>query len=261
MPVTHHQGADLWWDESGSGDPLLLIMGLGYTHDMWYRVRPMLEPHFRVIFFDNRGVGRSSVPPGPYSIPLLASDAAAVLTAAGAAQAHVVGISMGGMIAQEFALAYPERVRKLVLGCTTCGYLTAVQASPLVQERLRQRATMTPEEGAWLMAPHLYDPRTPRERVAEDIAVRVRTYPTPHGYLAQVAAVMAWNACDRIRAIQAPALVIHGESDEMVPAANAAVIHKAIPGSRLVMLKDASHIFFTDQPEAIRAALLNFLRA
>lgn len=259
MPVTHNQGAELWWSEGGAGDPLLLIMGLGYTHEMWYRVRPMLEPHFRVIFFDNRGVGRSSVTPGPYTIPLLAADAAAVMDAAGVAQAHIVGISMGGMIAQEFALAYPERVRKLVLGCTTCGYLSAVQASPLVQERLRQRATMTPEEGAWLMAPHLYDPGTPRERVAEDIAIRVKTYPSAAGYLAQVAAVMAWSACDRIGGIQAPALVIHGESDEMVPAANAPVIHKAIPGSRLVLLKNASHIFFTDQPEASRAALLDFL--
>lgn len=249
MPFTGHEGAKLYWDAAGSGEPLLLIMGLGYTSDMWFRVRPALEDRFRLIWFDNRGVGRSSVPPGPYSIPLLAADAAAVLDAAEVEAAHVFGISMGGMIAQEFALQYPGRVRKLGLGCTTCGYRHAVPASDEVLEKTRLRAGMSPEEGSWFLVPHIYAKATPRERIAEDIAVRVRTFPTAQGYLAQLAGIFAWDARDRISAIRAETLVIHGVEDELVPPGNAPEIARRIPGARLEMLPDASHIFFTDQPE------------
>ena len=258
MPFVEHQGARLYWDERGAGEPLLLIMGLGYTSDMWYRALPMLEDRFRVLYFDNRGVGRSSVPAGPYPIPLLAADAAAVLRAAGVLSAHVFGISMGGMIAQEFALQYPDQVRKLALGCTTCGYLYAVPASAEVQGKTRLRAGMTPEDGSWFMVPHIYAKATPRERIAEDIAIRVRTFPTAQGYLAQLAGIFAWDARDRISAIRAETLIIHGVEDELVPPANAPEIQRRIPGSKLVMLEDASHIFFTDQPERTSAVLREF---
>ena len=258
MPFVDHQGARLYWNERGAGDPLLLIMGLGYTSHMWFRVLPALEDRFRVIYFDNRGVGQSSVPPGPYPIPLLAADAAAVLDAAGVARAHVFGISMGGMIAQEFALQYPDRVQKLALGCTTCGYLHAVPASEEVLQKTRLRAGMTPEDGSWFLVPHIYAKATPRERIAEDIAIRVRTFPTAQGYLGQLAGIFAWDARDRISAIRAETLIIHGVEDELVPPGNAPEIQRRIPGARLEMLEDASHIFFTDQPERSVALLRAF---
>src|SRR4051794_19933491 len=128
MPYADNDGTRIYWEEHGSGEPLLLIMGLGYTLDMWYRTTPVFAEHYRVIVFDNRGVGRSDVPPGPYALSLMASDAARVMDAAGVESAHVFGVSMGGMIAQEFALRYPARVRSLVLGCTTCGGPQAVVA-------------------------------------------------------------------------------------------------------------------------------------
>src|SRR5271157_4544854 len=111
MPFVENQGAKIYWDEQGQGAPVLLIMGLGYTSVMWYRTRPVLARRYRTLALDNRGVGRSDVPPGPYSIATMASDAAAVLDAAGIARAHVFGVSMGGMIAQEFALQYPAKTR------------------------------------------------------------------------------------------------------------------------------------------------------
>ncbi len=104
MPYAVNQGTRLYWTEYGEGTPILLIMGLSFTHEMWYRVLTWLTPGYRAIVFDNRGMGRSDVPPGPYSIPQMASDAAAVMDAAGISAAHVVGASMGGMIAQELAL-------------------------------------------------------------------------------------------------------------------------------------------------------------
>jgi 3-oxoadipate enol-lactonase len=119
MPVTANEGAELYWDSFGSGPPILLIMGLSFTHEMWFRLRPALTPNYHIVVFDNRGMGRSSVPRGPYSIPKMARDAAAVMRAAGLTSAHVIGASMGGMIAQELALRKPELVRSLILACTS----------------------------------------------------------------------------------------------------------------------------------------------
>jgi pimeloyl-ACP methyl ester carboxylesterase len=259
MPDTTSGGTRIYWEESGSGEPLLLIMGLGYPHEMWHRTRPVVSAHYRTILFDNRGVGKSDVPQGAYSIAQMAADAAAVLDAAGIERAHVFGVSMGGMIAQEFALNYPEKVNRLVLGCTACGGRTAIPAAPNVLAVLMARATMTPEEGAKAMVPYIYDASTPRDRIEEDLAIRRRNYPEVAGYMGQVQAILAWSAFERLGQIEAPTLIIHGETDQLVPPENAPILARAIAGSRLVMLPQASHIFMTDQPEASHREVLAFL--
>lgn len=259
MPYADNDGTKIYWEERGTGEPLLLIMGLGYTLEMWHRAMPALAEHYRVIAFDNRGVGHSDVPPGPYSISMMASDAAAVMDAARVDAAHVFGISMGGMIAQEFALQYPARVTSLVLGCTTCGGPNAAAAEPEVITALMARATMSVEEAIHAMAHFVYDAATPQERLEEDFAIRRRTYPTSEGYLAQLQGVLGWDSSGRLSEIAAPTLVIHGESDRLVPPANGRLIAESIPGAKLVMLPAASHIFLTDQPETSNRAVLSFL--
>jgi len=261
MPFINNQGAKIYWDEQGAGEPVLLIMGLGYPSAMWYRTRPLLTARYRTIALDNRGVGRSDMPPGPYPIGLMASDAAAVLDAAGIESAHVYGVSMGGMIAQEFALQYPERVRSLILGCTAAGGPQAVRAEPEVTQLLMARGNLTPEEAAEATVPFIYDSATSRESIDEDLAMRKDWFPRPEAYLAQLQGILSWEAYSRLSQISVPTLVIHGESDRLVPAGNGKLIAERIPGAKLVLLPHASHLYSTDQTQAAHEAVLEFLAA
>jgi len=260
MPIVDSSGTRIFWNESGAGDPILLIMGLGYAHQMWFRTRPVLDAKFTTIAFDNRGVGASDVPPGPYPIAQMAADAAAVMSAAGVDRAHVYGVSMGGMIAQQFALDFPDRVNKLILGCTASGGPNAVRATDEVMKVLMARATMTPDEGAEAMVPYIYDASTPRARIDEDLTIRRSVYPTEQGYTAQLQGILAWTSFDRLGEIKAPTLVIHGETDELVPPGNGRLIASRIPGAKLVMIPHASHLYTTDQPEMSDEAILDFLK-
>src|SRR5215472_9349403 len=198
MPFVENQSSKIYWDEEGTGAPVLLIMGLGYPSQMWFRTRPLLAARHRTIALDNRGVGRSDIPTGPYPIALMASDAKAVLDAAGEASAHVYGVSMGGMIAQAFALQYPNRVRSLILGCTAAGGPTAVRAEPEVTQLLMARGTMTPDEAAEAAIPFIYDNATPRERINEDLAIRRPWFPRPEAYIAQLQGILAWESYSRL---------------------------------------------------------------
>jgi len=260
MSFVENKGARIYWDEQGSGEPLLLIMGLSYPSYMWHRSRPVLAQRYRTIALDNRGVGQSDAPPGIYSIALMASDAAAVLDAAGVESAHVFGASMGGMIAQEFALQYPNRMRSLILGCTAAGGPYAVQAEPEALQALLRR-DVTPEQAKETIIPFIYDPATPRERIDEDMAIRMKWYPTAQGYMGQLQGIFGWEAYSRIEQITAPTLILHGETDRLVPSANARLIAEKIPASKLVLIPHASHIFETDQPAAAHQAILQFLAA
>jgi 3-oxoadipate enol-lactonase len=261
MAFADIQGTNIYWDEQGTGAPILLIMGLGYPSAMWHRTRPGLSASYRTVALDNRGAGESDVPPGPYSIALMASDAAAVLDAAGVPSAHVFGVSMGGMIAQEFALQYPERVQSLILGCTAAGGPNAKRAEPAAIEMLKARTWMSREQAAEAAIPFIYDTATPRRLIDEDIAQRHPWPTSPAGYLAQLQAILAWESFSRLPQITAPTLVIHGKADRLVPSGNGELIAARIPDAQLVLLEHASHLFSTDQPEATHRAIFEFLVA
>jgi pimeloyl-ACP methyl ester carboxylesterase len=166
---------------------------------------------------------------------------------------------MGGMIAQEFALQHPRRVLSLILGCTAAGGPTAVRAEGEATRLLMRRDKMSPEQAAEAAVPFIYDPTTPCDRIAEDLAIRRPWFPTPEGYAAQLQGILAWEAYSRLGQIVAPTLVIHGESDRLVPPANANLIAVRIPGAKLVMIPRASHLFLTDQPEVAHRAIFDFL--
>jgi pimeloyl-ACP methyl ester carboxylesterase len=258
MPFVENLGARIYWDEEGNGAPLLLIMGLGWPLQAWQRLRPALSQKYRTIALDNRGVGKSEVPAGPYSMPQMAADAAAVLNAARVNTAHIFGVSLGGMIAQEFALQYPNKVRSLILGCTAAGGPEAVRAE---DEALRVLMTRGQDADQFARAinPFIYDAATSPQLVEEDTAARRKWYASGDGYFAQLQAVIGWEAYSRLAQIAAPTLVIHGEKDRLVPAENGKRIAARIPGAKLVLIPGASHIFPTDQPVATQTTILEFL--
>lgn len=261
MPFAENDKTKIYWEEHGAGEPLLLIMGLGGSQKEWSRLIPALSAHCRVITFDNRGAGESIASDEPFSIPLMASDAKSVLDAAKIESAHVLGMSMGGMIAQEFAVNYPEKTRSLVLAVTGCGGPEAVLAAPEVLFALRGRGVRTPEEAFWAMAPFVYDADTPRERIAEDLAARQEKFTTPENFMRQLQAIMTWQGSfQRLSNIKIPTLVLHGVNDRLIPSANARILADAISHARLVELENTSHIFMTDQPEKSAAVILEFLK-
>ncbi|HET8923045.1 MAG TPA: alpha/beta fold hydrolase [Candidatus Acidoferrum sp.] len=260
MPFAESQGTKIYWDEQGLGEAVLLIMGLGWASNMWHRTRPVLAARYRTIAFDNRGAGRSDVPSGPYTIGTMATDAAAALDAAGIQSTHVIGASMGGMIAQEFALQYPKRVRSLILACTAPGGPHAVQAEPDAIQLLFRREGNA-KERAEAAVPFIYDVSTPRERIDQDLARLSEWYPNPEGYTAQLQGILAWEAYSRLSQINAPTLVIHGVNDRLIPIANADLIASRIPEAQFIKLAHASHIFMTDQPAAAHQSFLDFLSA
>lgn len=260
VPFVENRGAKIYWDELGQGQPILLIMGFSYPSDMWHRARPKMAESHRTIALDNRGIGRSTCPPGPYSMKLLASDAAAVLDAANEKTAHIFGVSMGGMIAQEFAVQYPQRVRSLILACTSPGGWHSVKPGIHVLTTLMARPTMTPERAREAFIPIIYASSTAPELIDEDMAILKNWIATPAIYRAQLKAILFWQAYSRLPQIKAPTLVIHGLQDQLVPSKNSEIIASRIPGARLVLIPDAGHIFGTDQPEAAQQAVSSFLR-
>jgi pimeloyl-ACP methyl ester carboxylesterase len=262
VPYVERAGATIWWDALGAGPALLLVQGLGYPSDAWWRLRPALSERHRTIAFDNRGVGRTGVPAEPFSIDDMADDAAAVIRAAGETAADVFGASMGGIIAQELALRHPSLVRSLILGCTGPGGRDAVLADPGAAGFLAARAGMTAREAAVASIPWVYADATPQEEIMADIDVRMTRPTSADGYSAQLRAVMAHGGTlPRLRDLAVPTLIIHGTADRLVPPANADLLAGAIPGAEQVMLDGAGHIFTTERRAETVRAVLRFLDA
>ena len=229
-------------------------MGLGMTATGWWRTVPVLvAAGLNVITFDNRGVGRSDRPPGPYATATLADDAIAVLDAASVKRAHVYGISLGGMIAQELALRHADRIASLVLGATTAGGHRAIPADGQTLEFFQRRGQMPAVEAVWASVPYNYSTRTRAEhgdRIAQDISQRLRYPIEREPYAAQLGAALAHDAHDRLAQIRASTLVVHGLEDVMVPPANGRLLADLIADSRLLELRGAAHLYPTDEPSA-----------
>lgn len=249
----------LAWEETGSGSPVLLIHGLGYARWGWEPLLPLLAERHRVISFDNRGIGESSVPPGPYTAEMMAGDAVAVLDAAGVESAHVVGTSLGGMIAQELALAHPARVDRLVLIATTPG-APAGHPMPEVTVRLLTEAPqLDPEVALRRFVENALGPDPDPELVERIQAHRLARPQDPAGWAAQAAAGTGYTGGERARDIAAPTLVVTGTADRVVDPANADLLAEMIPDARFEKVADGGHLVFWEHPALVAELINDFL--
>ena len=250
------------WERHGAGAPLLLIHGLGYARWGWEPVLPGLAERFDVILFDNRGIGESDAPSGPYTVPQLASDAVRVLDEAGVERAHVVGTSLGGMVAQELALSHPARVDRLVLACTTPGGPRSRPMPDTTVSLMVEAATLEPEAALRRFVENALAPMTVAERpeiVERILAHRLTTRQAPAAWAAQAGAGATFDAYDRLPGLGAPTLVQHGTEDVVVDPRNADLLVELVPGARLELFPGTGHLFFWEQPAEFVASVSSFL--
>jgi pimeloyl-ACP methyl ester carboxylesterase len=248
----------LHWERQGSGEPLLWITGFTISSAIFDPVLPLYTDRFDCVTFDNRGAGRSPAALRPLSMADFAADCVQVLDAAGLESAHVIGLSMGGMIAQELALRFPERVRGLVLGATTPGGPRA--ARPSVAELAALGLSARGEEprlASWLFSRRFR--REHPERVRELLRFFAVHRARPHGATAHWWATVYHDTVSRLGAIQAPALVVHGSEDAMAPLANARLLAERIPDAELAVVEGAGHAYLLERPEHSRDLLVDWL--
>jgi pimeloyl-ACP methyl ester carboxylesterase len=263
VPKVKVNDIQLYYEVHGQGEPLVLIMGLGASTLGWDMQVPTFSRESQVVAFDNRGSGRSDKPATLYTIRLLADDTAGLMDALGIASAHVYGQSMGGLIAQELALTYPQRVRTLVLGSTSCGGRQAVPALPEHLTLMASLITFSPEEAAEKGLPLMYSDEfiaRRRQELIDRALAEAELRPPPDAFARQVQAAVRYKAYDRLTQIRCPTLVISGSDDKIVPAENSRILAERIPNAEFVVLPKAGHGYLVECAEESNAIVLDFLR-
>lgn len=259
---------DIAYAVEGNGpETVLLVMGLGGRGADWGEQFPQaLARRYRVVWFDNRGTGASSIAPGGFSLEDMARDAVAVMDAVNAASAHVVGISMGGMIAQLLALDHPGRVDRVVLVATHFGGANVVRPTPEATQlfdpqefirRNRSAAEMMRHSLSVIAAPGFV--RRDPEAV-EALARCAGEQPTPsRSFMAQLQAAILSDRSERVRDIRKPTLVVHGDHDTLIPPQNGSMLAERIPGARLEVLDDCGHMPMWERPAELARSVMQFL--
>lgn len=267
MATAQTNGITIEYDISGSGAPLVLIAGLGYDRWMWHKMVPGLAESFQVITYDNRGVGGSGKPAGPYTADLLAADLAGLLDALEIESAHIMGHSMGGFVAQAFALNYPQRVGKLVLSATNFGGPNHV---PVTQEAMAVLTDTTTDpltrlrNGILISCAAGFGDRHP-DIVDEWLAYRAEHPIHPVGYQAQMGVGLSLMSPatafeDKLPDVTVPTLVLSGDEDKVVPPANVDLLIDKLPNAEKAILEQAGHFFPFEVPETAVAVVTEFLQ-
>jgi pimeloyl-ACP methyl ester carboxylesterase len=258
VPVAKVNGIEINYRVAGSGDPLVMIQGFSTNQSGWYAQVPFFKKYFQVVTFDNRGVGGSAKPSGPYTTRMMADDTVALMDHLGIKKAHIMGISMGGMITQELAINYPGRVNKLVLAATFSCKEGASGDSPDQKEALK----LSPSKMARRMI---------------DLALNKPVYRFTFGLMAKIQlltlkpadriglggqglACNSHNTLTRLRQIKAPTLVIVGTGDHIIKPSSSDVIASQIPHARTVKVEGGSHSLNVEYKSIFNKAVLEFLQ-
>ncbi len=256
-------GVEVAYELRGSGAPLVMIHGAQGDQTMFSAMASAFGAEFHVLTFDQRGSGLSEKPDMPYSIAMLADDTAALMDHVGFAKAHVIGVSMGGMIAQELALRHGSKIRSLVLGCTTPGGPNGIRASGPAMGAYSTQAMSAEERGRALAEAAFtkgYIERHP-ELIPSMIEARRQRPIDTVGFAHRMKAAQTHDTFDRLGQITCPTLVITGKDDALISWENSRLIAERIRGSQLVVLEPAGHCFWLEQPEQSYKAILEFLRS
>jgi len=263
MPTARRDGAEIYYEVRGEGPPLLLVEGLGYGTWMWRGQSPALETTFRLILFDNRGVGRSTPLPGPYTIAEFARDALAVLDAERVDRAAVLGASMGGLIAQSVAALAPERVSALVLACTLPG---GPRSKPMPVETWTEVTRQVPGEVETdrlrrtmgvAMTPSF--PRDHPEVVDAIVADRIASPTDATQWMYQALSAQNFDATESDARLEIPVLITTGTEDRVVPWSNSLLLYKTIPRASLVLFHGQNHLHLIERTVEFNDAVVRFL--
>jgi 3-oxoadipate enol-lactonase len=267
MPALAANGINIHYEIQGEGTPLVLIAGLGYPAWQWQRMLPYLSQQLKVISFDNRGVGETDKPAGPYSAGLLAADTVALMDALGIESAVIMGHSMGGFIAQELALTYPERVNKLILSATNFGGPHHVPVTPqamLVLADMTSDPVTRFKNGLVVSTAPGFAEQHP-EIIQEWLEWRIANPVDPAGYQAQMAiglGLISEQASfeNKLPEVKVPTLILFGAHDQVVPPANAELLAAKLPNHQVVILPDAGHFFPMEVPQQASQAVIDFVK-
>jgi pimeloyl-ACP methyl ester carboxylesterase len=258
MPYQAVNDINMYYRVSGAGYPLVMIMGLAGNSDWWPdEFIERLSQDYRVILIDNRGAGRTDAPDMEYSIPMMARDTVSLMGALGIDKAHVMGISMGGMIAQEIALLFPDAVDKLALGCTNCGPAHSVPATAETVQILAESIT-SPEKTLDLVFTPDFLKNSPEKVKAFVQSIAISPMPAKV-FFRQLGAIQAHDTFERLPQIKHNTLIITGDMDVLVPPQNSRILAEHIPAAQLITIPGGGHLFFNQYPGKVYTVLKEFL--
>jgi pimeloyl-ACP methyl ester carboxylesterase len=263
MPKVKVGDINMYYEVHGKGESFVIIPGWASSMSGFFMHIPVFSREYRVVALDNRGAGRSDAPDIPYTMEMMVDDLAGLLDAIGIKSAHIWGASLGGMIAQQFAIRHPKRVRSLILACTSCGGPHSVIATDPEIIAAFQPSELPPKEALRKNLPlwvsQEYIDKNPA--LITEIIEEYMKYPaSPQGQARQTQALMAFDTYEKLPAITAPTLVIQGDNDRAIPVENARILASRISGAELAILEKMGHFFVYEAFEKSNRIMLDFLR-
>jgi 3-oxoadipate enol-lactonase len=264
MPFCKCGEATLYYEVHGDGPSLLLVAGLGGGIWSWYGQVPYFKTWYRTIAFDNRGAGRSTIPPGPYQMRQFAEDTLCLLDNLGVEKAFVLGLSMGGMIAQELALLAPDRILALFLGCTHGGGLSRIPPAPHIIELLMDNTGLSQKEIIEKNLPIFFSEACRKEKpgvIAAYCAAQLSSPEQPeYAFLAQLAAIGDFDSSERLSQIKVPTMIAAGSRDILVPPENTQILARRIPHAEVMVIQGAGHALHAECKETLNSLADGFFK-
>lgn len=264
MPYCRCKEIDLYYEVHGEGPTLLLVAGLGGGSWSWYGQVPYFRERYRTIVFDNRGAGRSTIPPGPYLMREFAEDARCLLDHLGEQEVFLLGLSMGGMIAQELALLLPHRIQAIVLGCTHGGGGSRVAPAPTVMEVLLNNTGLNQKEIIEKNVPLFFSEAFRKERpdlIAMYCEAQLTAPQQPaEAFHAQLAAIATFDTRGRLAHLNMPTLIVTGSEDILIPPENSEFLSTSIPHGELVVIPGAGHALHAECRDKLNSLADEFFR-